>query len=267
MLQNLFSRGYLNAPQQRALATENERLNRDLGRTRQQLGRVRTTLFHHKEDAARARVESDSLLQHVYQERDELREANRSLANSLKEHKAKIRVSQQMKTLLQNAEAENLKLQEQILQYKKTISSTSQLEGQVADDVIKGKSEDIFYSIQDFVVANFRGKPFGMTSPTRQALASHQLFANHPLDFHRLPKETKAIMKRYAPTAEKLPKPFWRKIITSVIAGVMIESFEPESVFGSSELMPVAAALTLAKEFPGMCCFNSCHRLILTESS
>jgi hypothetical protein len=57
----------------------------------------------------------------------------------------------------QGDEADKRKLQEQVAQFKKIISSSSQAENQVADDVIRTKSDQLFYNIQDFVVQTFRG--------------------------------------------------------------------------------------------------------------
>lgn len=68
----------------------------------------------------------------------------------------------QTNKVLHIAEANCRKLQEQVAQFKKVISSSSQTENQVADDVIRAKSEQLFYDIQEFVVKTFKGVKFGM---------------------------------------------------------------------------------------------------------
>ena len=67
----------------------------------------------------------------------------------------------ELKKMLQNEQAEKSKLQDQVAQFKKVISSSSNMENQMADDVIHAKSDQIFYSLQAFVVKNFRGVTFG----------------------------------------------------------------------------------------------------------
>ena len=82
----------------------------------------------------------------------------------MEEHREAQNESHEVKKLQQSDEAAKRRLQEQVAQFKKVISSSSQMEHQVADDVIRTQSDQLFYSIQDFVVKTFRGVTFGMLS-------------------------------------------------------------------------------------------------------
>ena len=75
------------------------------------------------------------------------------------------------KKSLENEDPEKRKLQEQVAQFKKLISSSSHMENQVADDVIRARSDQIFYSIQDFVVRHFRGVQFGKVFENQDSAA------------------------------------------------------------------------------------------------
>lgn len=74
------------------------------------------------------------------------------------------------KKSLQSEAADKLVLSNQIGQYKKIISASSQVVNQVSDDIIRAKSDQIFYMIQDFVVKNFKGVAFGTLF-----LSSHEI--------------------------------------------------------------------------------------------
>lgn len=92
-----------------------------------------------------------------------------------------------VKKLLQVAEANCQKLQEQVAQFKKVISSSSQTENQVADDVIRVKSEQLFYDIQEFVVKTFKGVKFG--KPPQYSLVGSDINANFsPARFLKAPE-------------------------------------------------------------------------------
>lgn len=72
--------------------------------------------------------------------------------------------------MAQTEEAEKRNLQDQIGEFKKVISSSAQTENQVADDVIRARSDQLFYDIQAFVVKYFRGVQFGkMLAPDTQS--------------------------------------------------------------------------------------------------
>ena len=51
-------------------------------------------------------------------------------------------------------------LKEQVTQYKGMISASTCQEEQTPDDVVNGKAAHIFFSVQNFVVQNFRGVKF-----------------------------------------------------------------------------------------------------------
>jgi uncharacterized phage infection (PIP) family protein YhgE len=61
----------------------------------------------------------------------------------------------------QNATEEWHRAQEQVARYKNMISASSQIGNQISDDDVSAKSDQIFYGVQDFVVKEFRGVPFG----------------------------------------------------------------------------------------------------------
>jgi thiamine kinase-like enzyme len=66
-----------------------------------------------------------------------------------------------LKKKLQAERAANEVLKQQAAEFKAIISTTSQVQGQVSDDVIREKFDQVFFSIQDFVAKTFRKITFG----------------------------------------------------------------------------------------------------------
>ncbi|KAK3721827.1 hypothetical protein LTR37_002993 [Vermiconidia calcicola] len=210
---------------QAALHDENEELETELHRAIAKLKHEKTQ---------RKRLEQ--VLDEVLPQRDtcaarlgEVEQKNEQLGQQLQGCKKAYLAMQQechdTKKALQQEQAEKQKLRDQVNQFKSLISSSTQLENQVADDVIRAKCNQVFYSIQEFVVKTFRGAK---------------------LDITLLEPEALSILQHYAPNAANLPKSFWLKLITCFVSGFMTDCFGPANFFGWSHDRPVGAASALA---------------------
>jgi hypothetical protein len=209
--------------------------------------------YRRRKDSERAtRREKEELhvkVRKLEKEREEQQQTHTQLVEDYRDAQNECH---ELKKTLRVEVAEKRELQDQVAQFKQIISSSSRMENQVADDVIRRKSDEIFYAIQNFVVTHFRGAKFGrvLRIPALYALSSFANFCT--LDFTRLSEHAKLVLRGYAPRAEVLPKAFWLNIVNSVIAQVMISKFKPESYFGQGQAPPVAAAAELAKTFGGV---------------
>lgn len=67
---------------------------------------------------------------------------------------------------LQKIEADKKQLQEHVTFYKTNISAANRPVNEIADDIVKDKVENVFNSIQNFVVHTFRNAQFGMLAAT-----------------------------------------------------------------------------------------------------
>ena len=159
--------------------------------------------------------------------------------------------SHELRKALQNAEADKHKLQDQVAEFKKIVSFSSQVGDQVADDVIRTKSEQIFYDIQAFVVQNFKKVSFGKYIQSRCSALGIYVLTGPMADFSRVTDNTKQNMQHFAPLASQSPKSAWLNIINSLIAQIMVDSFKPRNFFGVTNKIPVVGAKEIITAFGG----------------
>lgn len=234
------------------LHNQNKHLRHNLREKRNELRDAEQNISHHK-DVAAENIKRNSDLQdtvrQLIQERDQLKGTNETLHAQVSEYSANNAGIQDGNRLLQSTQAENRRLQDQIAEYKLTISCSSQLTDEVADDVIRSMADQLFFNIQEFVVDTFRRKAFGRIAIASACISTW--ITDVCSDFTHLPEDTKALMRDYAPLADTMPKPFWLSIIRAFIAKIMITHFLPRFFFGFSEALPMAAAMNLANLLPG----------------
>lgn len=134
-------------------------------------------------------------------------------------------------------------LKEQLINCKSTISTSTRLREQTSDDVIERKANDIFFSVQNFVVRNFRGVRIGEQSV--QHTRPNQ--TDVPNDHDLLPADVKSCMQTYMPFAKEDLESKRVKIIVGIIAMALTPRFKASSSFGVSDDKFINAAAKLAR--------------------
>lgn len=117
-----------------------------------------------EETATNTDREKVELVRQVKRLEDNQIDLQERLSNVTAEHTEIQQKNHEMRKTLQDGQADNQKLREQITQWKVAISASTQSEDEVADDTIAMKMDEIFYKIQGFVVKHFRGTTFSMSS-------------------------------------------------------------------------------------------------------
>lgn len=92
----------------------------------------------------------------------EIYEREQQHQKAVQQHESTAALTQNLKKHNKILQTENEDQKNQIVRYKKVISSSTRHADQVADDSIRQQANQIFFAIQDFAARNFRGVKFGM---------------------------------------------------------------------------------------------------------
>ena len=106
-------------------------------------------------------IEKDNLRAKVERLENEKQMVLQNYASLDKDHKKLREHCHNITHKLQTEESIVRQLRQQVTHYKTNISCATRLPDQMADDVIKARIDDVFHSIQNFVVRYFRGCSFG----------------------------------------------------------------------------------------------------------
>lgn len=111
--------------------------------------------------------------EYLFEENTELHAQNARLSNLCKEQVECSRTIVVERDALRNDvhearkaqqtdRAELSRLREEVRKWKQLVSSVSKVENQTVDDELQAAMDQLYYSIQDFAVKQFRGVRFGM---------------------------------------------------------------------------------------------------------
>jgi hypothetical protein len=147
---------------------------------------------------------------------------------------------------LQTEESTVNSLQQQVTYYKTNISSATRIPDQMADDVVKRRIDDIFRSIQNFVVRYFRGCVFG--EYCRNLEMGLAMSDEEVIEYELLHEDLKLWMDDHIPFAHLADcKEHSLNIAISVIAKYLTDRTDAHFYFGWSETLPVNAASTIVR--------------------
>jgi chromosome segregation ATPase len=147
-----------------ALKHENAKLKAELEAAAAEISELKGKYDHILEVANQELCAKEDVIKRYHHLAGEYENLQQRHLELMEEHREAQNEAHEVKKLQQSDAAAKHRAQEQVAQFKKLISSSSQMENQVADDVIRKQSDQLFYGIQDFVVNTFRGVTFGMLS-------------------------------------------------------------------------------------------------------
>lgn len=121
-----------------------------------------------KQELQELKEQHDSLLAEnlkVDKRYHELVDQKRKIEHQLqRDDKTRVNLESQNHELVKANEADQKtieSLKEQVIRYKSMISASTRQEDQATDDLVEGEAVRVFFSIQNFVVQNFRGLKLG----------------------------------------------------------------------------------------------------------
>ena len=140
---------------------ENEKLKVELERSAADFHDLMARYKYERQQVVKLTHKEEDLTSQVNKLLQECKDGEQRLRRTFEKHNEMQLECHQARKMFKTEQEASAILREQLTKFKSMISSTTHMANQVADDVLRAKAAELFYSIREFVVGTFRGVQFG----------------------------------------------------------------------------------------------------------